>query len=122
MKTCSAMHTPMNDQHEDRRVAIYFAPSADSDLFRFGCACLGRDAVTGEEIPAGAFNGLPPERWRAITASPRMYGFHATLKSPFRLSTDRTRGLLIDRLEEFAAARQPFDAGLLRVARISNFV
>ncbi len=47
---------------------------------------LGRDAETGEAVPGFAPARLAAEDWRAMTAEPRRYGFHATLKAPFRLS------------------------------------
>jgi putative phosphonate metabolism protein len=104
------------------RFAIYFTPRADSELFRFGTACIGRDVVTGIDFQPLVLDGLGPERWRAITAAPRVYGFHATLKPPFHLAAGRTQDELMGRLERFAEERRPFETGSLHVARISNFV
>jgi hypothetical protein len=36
---------------EAARYAIYFIPSAESGLYRFGRAALGYDCYTGEEVP-----------------------------------------------------------------------
>lgn len=105
-----------------RRFAIYFAPPADSPLHRFGSACLGRDVATGAELSPPVLDGLTAERWRQIARSPLMYGFHATLKPPFHLAGECDPEDLVQRLERFAALRQPFESSPLRVARISNFL
>ena len=112
----------MTDCAAGHRFAIYFAPPADSPLYRFGSACLGRDALTGAELAQPVLDGLPVERWREITASPKMYGFHSTLKPPFHLSGERSSEELVLALEQFAAERKPFEASPLRLARISNFL
>jgi putative phosphonate metabolism protein len=62
------------------RYAIYFAPRPGSPLDRRGACWLGRDAHTGEALDQPPLAGL--ER---LTAEPRRYGFHATLKPPFAL-------------------------------------
>lgn len=92
------------------RYAIYLAPPADSALWRFGCSWLGRDPETGEDLPQPAVAGLTPERLRAITASPRRYGFHATLKPPMRLAEGTSLEALIEALGAFARDRRPFTA------------
>src|SRR5262245_30411246 len=104
------------------RFAIYFAPPVGSPLHAFGSACLGREVVSGEARPYPVIDGLTSDRWRRIAASPSIYGFHATLKPPFRLAGGRTRLELVRALEQFAAARTAFTAPPLRVARISNFL
>ncbi len=67
------------------RYAIYFVPPADSVLYRFGSSILGYDCHTGTmaDRPRGVD---VPEDWADLTEAPRRYGFHATLKAPFRLS------------------------------------
>src|SRR5690554_5056560 len=65
------------------RYAIYYAPEPGSPLDRFGAAWLGRSAWTGEPVAQPAVEGLDPEQLAAMTAEPRLYGFHGTLKPPF---------------------------------------
>ena len=62
------------------RYAIYFAPMPGSLLHQKGSGWLGRDAHTGESLAQPQVEGIA-----AITAEPRRYGFHATLKAPFAL-------------------------------------
>lgn len=58
------------------RYAVYFCPPAGSGL----------DALGREWLSAGHTSGIAPERWRALTANVRRYGWHATLCAPFALA------------------------------------
>ncbi|MBP7001368.1 DUF1045 domain-containing protein [Amaricoccus sp.] len=72
-----------------RRFAVYYAPRAESAIARFGAAWLGWDAERGEATAGLAVPGLPAPR-EALVAAPARYGFHATLKAPFRLGERAT--------------------------------
>ena len=101
------------------RYAIYWAPPAGSWLEAFGASWLGWDAAVGEQR-------MRPQLGRALarlTEGPARYGFHATLKAPFRLAEDTDASTLDAALQSFAAARAPvaapgltLDAGLGFVA------
>ncbi|MFT3973849.1 MAG: DUF1045 domain-containing protein [Amaricoccus sp.] len=67
---------------EWRRHAIYFAPPQGSALARFGAAWLGWDPEAGAEVSRPADAPLAA----TAVAEPARYGFHATLKAPFRLA------------------------------------
>ncbi|MDM7942218.1 MAG: DUF1045 domain-containing protein [Hydrogenophaga sp.] len=67
------------------RVALYWAPRPGSALWQAGCRWLGRDAATGERPPQPVVPGIAGDRFASLTAEPRRYGWHATLKPPFRL-------------------------------------
>jgi putative phosphonate metabolism protein len=69
------------------RYAVYYAPPP-GPLADFGAHWLGWDAEAGEERAHPAVRGLP-RSLREITALPRKYGFHGTLKAPFRLAEGR---------------------------------
>ena len=101
------------------RYALYLTPPQDSDLWRFGCDVIGRDAWTGQPVDEFAPEGQELEAWRTLTSEPRRYGFHATLKAPFRLQADLDVLDLIDAVAGFARKRRPFDAGSLRVGHMS---
>ncbi|HLH87890.1 MAG TPA: DUF1045 domain-containing protein [Xanthobacteraceae bacterium] len=94
------------------RYAIYFVPAADSALYRFGSAMLGYDCYTGADLPRPADLDIDEADWRALTAEPRRYGFHATLKAPFRLGPAR-------REDELAAAVAAFARVPRAIARIA---
>jgi hypothetical protein len=86
----------------DPRYAIYFVPAPDTALYRFGAAVLGYDCFTGADI--ATLDALPVDAgaWRDLTQEPRRYGFHATLKAPFRLAAGRTEAELIGKFVEFS--------------------
>ena len=97
------------------RYALYLTPPPDSDLWRFGCDVIGRDALTGASCEGFSLEAYPPDAWRGMTGDPRRYGFHATLKAPFSLRLDLDADDLFDRVAEFARKHSPFDAGELKV-------
>jgi putative phosphonate metabolism protein len=94
-----------------RRQAIYFAPPAGSLLARFGAAWLGWDPEAGAEVAGLAVAGLPLGR-EALVAAPRRYGFHATLKPPFRLAAGRDAAGLDAEAAALAAEHAPFELRL----------
>ena len=67
------------------RYAAYFAPAIGSAWWEAGSHWLGRCAARGQPLPQPAIDGMPPARQQALTAAPRRYGWHATLKAPFAL-------------------------------------
>lgn len=66
------------------RVAAYWAPRLEDPLHRLGSEWLGRDTETGATLAQPGLAGLDIAE---VTAAPRGYGLHATLKPPFRLAT-----------------------------------
>jgi putative phosphonate metabolism protein len=69
----------------DMRLALYWAPEVVDPLHAAASAWLGRDAESGATLVQPEIPGLDLP---TLTADPRGYGFHATLKPPFRLATD----------------------------------
>ncbi|WP_426421253.1 DUF1045 domain-containing protein [Bradyrhizobium genosp. A] len=104
------------------RYAIYFAAGADHALSRFGAGLLGYDAYTGDEIsfPQDALHVAPD--WRDITADPRKYGFHGTLKAPMALAPGRTEAELVAACATFAEKARPMPVIQPVVDTISGFI
>lgn len=104
------------------RYAIYFAPPADSALWRFGSRAIGYDAATGRDAP---FPGHPfyasplAAEW---TSEPRRYGFHATLKAPFTLAAGASEQDLVAAVENFAARRDAISGVRLGVHALGRFL
>jgi hypothetical protein len=86
------------------RFAIYFVPAPETALYRFGAAILGHDCYTGERVAHPADLALSDTEWEALTREPRTYGFHATLKAPFRLKPVFEQAYLIAEVRQLAAA------------------
>lgn len=91
-----------------RRFAVYHLP--DGALGDFGASWLGWD------VRAGAAVAHPDDLSDAaeVTQTPRRYGFHATLKAPFRLAQGRevqelalALRMICDRLAPFALELAP---------------
>ena len=104
------------------RYALYFAPSPESALWRFGSSALGYDAVTGLDLPVPAFAREHAARWPSLTAEPRKYGFHATLKAPFDLADGIGEAELYDEVTAFARRTATARIDGLAVTAIGSFV
>lgn len=104
------------------RYAIYFAPSENSLLWDTGSRWLGRDAARAVPLAQPAVPGYLAEQVGALTRSPRLYGFHATLKAPFRLATEASATGLCDALAAFTEERDAFALPPLEVASLSGFL
>jgi len=96
------------------RVAIYFTPDRDHPLTRHAAAWLGRDAFAADDAATDTGDGRP-------VSEPARYGFHATLKAPFRLARPHTLAALDVALSAFARSRAGLELGTLRLARIDGF-
>jgi putative phosphonate metabolism protein len=103
-----------------RRWAIYLAPKMNGALARFGADWLGWDAQAGLRREGLEAPGLPAPR-SEITAAPRRYGFHGTLKAPFALASGREPALLDAEISALARDFQPFELPLALTA-IGDFL
>lgn len=106
----------------DSRFAIYYTPPYGSPWSKFGSHWIGRSAVSGDEVAQPNVPGVSPERFRALTESPRRYGFHATLKAPFHLAPSTSLEALQRSLKSFARTRAPIPLPVLRVGRVDDFI
>ncbi len=104
------------------RYALYFAPRPSSGWWRFGARWLGRDPATGEPVAQPAIAGLSREAFHGLTAAPRRYGFHGTLKPPFALREGTSPKGLADALARFCRARRPIPLPPLEVQRLADFL
>lgn len=102
------------------RYAIYLTPHEGDPLTSVAERWLGRSAFGREVPPPQAVGAFSAAEIAFHTAPPRRYGFHATLKAPFRLAEGRTEGKLVAALDSFAATRQPF-CTKLALARLGGF-
>lgn len=103
------------------RYAIYFAPDADRALTRFGAEIVGYDAFSGRDIdhPASVLAAFPD--WSGMTADPRKYGFHGTLKAPFPLASGKSEQDLLTAIAQFVAAPREIPIIAPVVRAISGF-
>lgn len=75
-----------------QRYAVYYAPREGAFAYRAN-EWLGCDPATGIALPQPVLPGIGDPH--AITAEPRRYGFHGTIRAPFRpaggIDEDRIR-------------------------------
>ncbi|MGN7868607.1 DUF1045 domain-containing protein [Paracoccus sp. 22332] len=100
-----------------KRFAIYYAPrpGAFADLAH---RWLGGDPATGQTLDQPDL-GLPAAQ---ITQEPRRYGFHGTIKPPFRLAEGATPDDLDAALSDLAAALKPVALPGLGIANLDGFL
>lgn len=103
------------------RYAIYFTPPRDHALTRAASAWLGRDAFSGLTLPHPERTGLALGELAFFTAVPRRYGFHATLKAPFRLADGVGEGDLLALAERFSREVSPVVVPRVVITRINGF-
>lgn len=72
------------------RCAIYFAPAVDDPWWVAGSQWVGRCANARAPLAQPPVPGVDPALVKAVTADPRRYGWHATLKAPFQLAAGLT--------------------------------
>lgn len=102
-----------------QRYAVYAAP--EGALAGFAAGWLGWDPVTGQALPHPDLPGLPrplPE----ITEAPRRYGFHGTLKAPFRLAAGAEEAKLAWAVDALAERLMPVRMAGLRLAALGDFL
>lgn len=111
----------MVDPSSGARLAVYFTPPCDHPLTRAAAAWLGRDAFDAADTAGrGAGDGISASAHAAWVADPRRYGFHATIKAPFRLCAPFRPEDVEQALAFFCAATPAFDIRL-RVGQLGRF-
>lgn len=102
-----------------RRYAIYAAP--EGALGAFGAAWLGWDAERGTPMPDPAIGPLP-RPWPEIVAAPQKYGFHGTVKPPFRLPPGTTASDMHWATQALCLRLAPVTLAGLALSRIGGFL
>lgn len=102
------------------RYAIYYAPPPGA-LADFAARWLGWDAATGRAVAHPWVQGLPRDV-AELTETPRKYGFHGTLKPPFRLAEGRDAESLHRATAELTARLAPVTLDGLALHRLGRFL
>ena len=101
-----------------KRFAIYYTPP-QGDFASFGAAWLGWDLVSGQSVAHPAIQDLDLAE---ITETPRKYGFHATMKPPFRLAVGATAETLITETVKICRGLAPVTLDGLKLHQIGRFL
>jgi putative phosphonate metabolism protein len=105
----------MNPMPTPYRYALYYAPPVDHPLWAAGCQWLQRNPAQRGEATGGV---LP----RPHITEPQRYGFHATLKPPFRLREPHSGTALLGAVAQLAARTLAFPMPPLQVAWLGDFL
>lgn len=101
------------------RYAVYFLP--DGGFYRLGVDWLGwcsrQGAVRSHPELAGLSRPIAQ-----ITDTPRKYGFHATIKPPFKLAKFQSANDLAARFRELCKATSRVEIPVLEIGRFGGFV
>ena len=103
------------------RLAIYYIPADHSPLGLAAAKWLGRSSSSLTDIDYQAPEAISLKRYREIIATPFHYGFHGTIKPPFRLASGVSVDQVVRRLHSFAANCQGFTLPSLAVTYMHNF-
>jgi putative phosphonate metabolism protein len=98
-----------------KRYAIYYAPPS-GDFADAAAAWLGWDVARGVAVDQ------PNPALAEITAEPRKYGFHATIKAPFRLADGVTGDNLQTAFTALAARLSPVTLTGLTLLYLDGFL
>ncbi|MEY2803402.1 MAG: hypothetical protein RL657_738 [Pseudomonadota bacterium] len=104
------------------RYAVYFSHAKDSLWWQAGSHWLGRCAASGRAMAQPDVPLLSSERMAHLTAEPRRYGWHATLKAPFELAQGHTVSSLLAGMSRLAREFQPFTMPAMRVRTMGDFL
>lgn len=103
------------------RYAIYFTPPPGTPWWNFGAHWLGRDECNNQALVQPTLAEMPAPQLLQLTAYPRRYGFHATLKAPFTLREGVTEAELLARMRTLAQQLKPLALGPMVATRLDNF-
>lgn len=112
----------MHSDFSPFRVAIYYAPDTASNAWQMGSQWLGRNAATGQQLPQPAADDIAADIMTELTAHPRRYGWHATLKAPFQLALGHNLRTLRDGVQQLCQGRTAFDLAPWQLSTLDGFL
>lgn len=104
------------------RYAVYFAPNVEQQWWAQASQWLGRCAVSQQMNVQPLVAGVSAKRFAELTEHPRRYGFHATLRAPFVLTSQYQPADLIDRVNLLCQDLKPFVLPRLQVTLLDQFL
>lgn len=100
------------------RYALFFTPPRGAQLLDLAHGWIGRDAFTGQATRVRQAAQLLPDEILDISSFPRLYGFHATLKAPFRLREGQSVDALRGAVDQWARITSPAKIDALQLNRL----
>lgn len=103
------------------RYALYFTPPNDDPLTLAAARWLGRNPFDGSALPIVEAEGFDAAEVADLTAEPRRYGFHATLKPPFALAAGRSEDEIVDALRHFCKKTSAITIDSVVIGQLDRF-
>lgn len=100
-----------------KRYAIYYTP--ERAFAEKGAAWLGWDIANGCSVTHPDVAHVDVAQ---ITQTPRKYGFHATIKPPFQLHSEKRIDALVEAIYDICKRLRPVSTDGLSVARLGGFL
>jgi hypothetical protein len=104
------------------RYAVYFAPAPGTLGWLAGSHWLGRCAAQLQPLPQLDIVGVAKDDLHRLTAAPRRYGWHGTLRAPFALAPGVDWATLHHAVQAIASGLQPFTLPPMQVERLDDFL
>ena len=102
-----------------KRFAVYYAPRPGA-FAQATAEWLGWDPVTGAPCPQPELPGIPYPA--VLTAEARRYGFHGTIRAPFKLAEGVTPILAAEAVAELATRLPPVRCEGMRLENLQGFL
>ena len=106
------------------RFAIYFTLEPTDPIYLLASIWLGYDLWSGKVVDQSNSPLLDENltSYSAQTSNPRQYGFHATLKPPFRLKQGESLVELDQALQNFSQQTSAFECEPLSIQQLGQFL
>ncbi|MEB8433397.1 DUF1045 domain-containing protein [Cocleimonas sp. KMM 6892] len=120
----SSTQIPESDIQSQERYAIYFTLPTDHPVYRLATLWLGYDVCTGRHIEdfEKTVYHRDLDELAKFSTNPKKYGFHATLKAPFRLQSGKNIEELESALDEFSKNYNPFKCKPLKIKKMDKLL
>lgn len=102
-----------------QRYAVYYAPREGAFAFRAN-EWLGREPGNHRDLPQPVLAGIGDPR--GITGGPRRYGFHGTIRAPFRPAKGVDEETIRSTVSDLALRLAPVTCEGLRIETLHGFV
>lgn len=97
-------------------------PACSEPFGALGAAVLGYDADAARDVPFAVHGAFADGELERLADTPRRYGFHATLKAPFRLAEGKSEQDLVSAIAAFAGSLGTVKLPELAVRALGGFV
>lgn len=114
-------HTPASASAA-YRYAVYYAPHPGTLGWLAGSHWLGRCAAQLVPLPQLNIHGVAAADLQRLTAAPRRYGWHGTLKAPFALAPGASWMDLHQAVQALASSLTAFALPPMQVQRLDDFL